>query len=592
MKLPEYKRKLTAILSADVVGYSRLMGENEVSTIRTLKRYKEVIGKLVQNYRGRVVDAPGDNLLAEFVSVVDAVQCAVEIQREISESNEEQSQKCKMKFRIGVNLGDVVEEEDRIYGDGVNIAARVEGLAEAGGICVTGAAYEQVKNKIEANFEYMGQQKVKNITDPIEVYRIGKITYDAPTAFNELPPLSKNPELPEKPSVVVLPFENLTGDSSQEFIGDGITESINVALSKLDELFVIARNSAFAYKNKQVPVEQIGQELGVRFILGGSVLKASQRIRITARLVDVTTGHHLWTEQFDREMADFFSLLDEVAQKTTVSLQVELTQGAQVLRTLDTRNFEAWGCYIKAANFFMRFTHYDNVKARELLYKAVEADPGFALAWLLLAWTFFVEVRFGFTKDPVESIGKAIEFGTKAKELDEVSPDTHSFWNTVYLVQGDFEKAIEKGQKAVELGPNNALAYILLCQTMRFAGRFQEAINFGKIAIRLCPRCPSWYLAVLAPAYIEAGKLEQGVSILKEGLERCRKGEIPASHVLPHLAVAYVRLGQRDRASDCARKLMESEPLFSLSSNSEQLFYKDPKLKEAYLRDMKAAGLS
>jgi adenylate cyclase len=400
----EYKRKLTAILSADAVGYSRLIGENEVCTIHTLKQYKEAITKLVKIFRGRVVDAPGDNLLAEFASVVDAMHCAVEIQREISECNEEQPQESKMKFRIGVNLGDVVEEDDRIYGDGVNIAARVEGLAEAGGICITGAVFEQVKNKIEADFEYIGQQKVKNIADPIEVYRIGKISSDAPTSFSELTPLSKNPELPEKPSVAVLPFENLTGDSSQEFIGDGITESIIIALSKLDELFVIARHSSFSYKDKQISVEQISRDLGVRFILGGSILQAGQRIRITAWIADATSGHHLWTEKFDHDIADFFSLLDEISQKTTVSLQVKLTQGVQALGSLDTRNFEAWSCYVKAADLFQRFTRQDNIKARELLYEAVNVDSEFALAWVILAWTYFVDVRFGFTKDPAQSL--------------------------------------------------------------------------------------------------------------------------------------------------------------------------------------------
>ena len=998
MTTENLKRKLTAILSADVEGYSRLMSVDEVSTIRTLKRYKEKITELVNNFRGRVVDAPGDNLLAEFVSVVDAVQCAVEIQREIAECNAEQSQKCKMNFRIGVNLGDVVEEDDRIYGDGVNIAARLESLCEGGGVCLSGSAYEQVENKLKLEFEDLGEHEVKNIKRPLRVYRVLlneettihqletasvekmafplpekpsiavlpfdnmsgdpkqeyiadgisenitsalscipemfviarnssftykrkpvkvqqvsqdlgvryvlegsvikfknkvritaqlidaitgrnmwserydrdledffslldeiamavavalqseltdgeqarrwhnstrnfdawgyvvkgkslfykfgkqemvksrelfeqavqidpqyanailwiawthkidahlgytdskekslKLSFDlakkavamndrdpnvhsllsllsliqgdhemavaegreaialgpsdsaAHICFGEVlyqsgkfeeavkmceralrqhpypPPfylghtlnayywterydeslalaerlidmglkvdnewgvawglfgsalakiqlgrlsearqdankllklwpwfdldyfasiyhyknsahlerlidvlrLAGIPEkeplpLPEKPSVAVLPFENLTGNTSQEFIGDGIAESIIIALSGLDELFVITSNSTFSYKNKQIPVEQIGRELGVRFILCGSVLQAGKRIRITARLIEVKTGFHLWTDQFDRDMANFFNLLDVVAQKTTVSLQVELTQGPQARRSLDTTNFEAWGCYVKAANLLQRFTRQDNIIARELLFKAVEIDSDFAMAWVMLAWTYFVDVRFGFSEDPAQSIGKAIEIGTKARSMDNQIPGIYSFWSTVYLVQGEFKKAIEEGQKAVEIGPNNAVAHLLLCQTMRFVGRFQEAIKFGRMAIRLCPRCPAWYFAVLAPAYIEAGELKHGVSLLNEGLERSRKGEIPASHMLQHLAVAYIRLGQRDRARDCARKLMESEPLFSLSSNSEQLFYKDPKLKEAYLKDMKEAGL-
>lgn len=362
-------RKLAAILSADIEGYSRLMSQDEVGTIRTLTAYREAMTILIRQYKGRVVDSPGDNLLAEFASVMEAVNCAVEIQRELAERNAEIPSTRKMEFRIGINLGDVVEEEGRIYGDGVNIAARIESLAEAGEICISGTVYDQVKNKLGLQYDYLGEHEVKNIPEPVRIYRVLSfpgaaahrvvkarsvlkrkwrkmalaiavvlviIVVGALVTWNvyfSLPPVEGIPEgkkefkLPEGPSIAVLPFLNLSGNPNQEFFSDGLTENIITGLSAIPHFFVIARNSTFFYKGKQVKVQQVAKELGVQYVLEGSVQKAKERVRIAVQLIDATTGHHLWAEIYDRELKDIFAVQDDITMKIMTALQVKLTGG-------------------------------------------------------------------------------------------------------------------------------------------------------------------------------------------------------------------------------------------------------------------------
>jgi TolB-like protein/class 3 adenylate cyclase len=372
MTTQEVRRKLTAILNADVKGYSRLMGKDEVGTIQTLNTYKEVMAGLIQHHHGRVVDAPGDNVLAEFASVVDAVQCAVEIQKELKVRNDKLPLNRRMEFRIGINLGDVIEEEGRIYGDGVNIAARMESLAEGGGIRISGIVYDQVKNKLTLRYEFVGKQTVKNIAEPVRVYRVlmehetsvsavsrwkrmglnywkrihpvFKVLIALVAAANVLwqfyphlrpsrPPVegvSKEKmalSLPDKPSIAVLPFVNMSGDSKQEFFSDGITEDIITALSKVPMLFVIARNSTFTYKGKPMKVKQISEELGVQYVLEGSVQMSANRVRITAQLIDALKGHHIWAERYDRDLKDIFALQDEVTRNILTAMQVKITEG-------------------------------------------------------------------------------------------------------------------------------------------------------------------------------------------------------------------------------------------------------------------------
>jgi adenylate cyclase len=336
------RRKLSAILSADAVGYSRLMQKDEESTIHTLADSKELMAGLIQRYHGRVVDAPGDNLLAEFGSVVDAVECAVSIQQELKEKNKDLPENRRMDFRIGVNLGDVVEEAERIYGDGVNIASRLEGLAEPGGICVSGSVYDQIENKLAMGCENLGEHRVKNITKPVRVYRVGVERGEQRfPEYREMGVPGESFTLPEKPSIAVLPFDNLSRDPEQEYLADGMTENIIAVLSTVPAMFVIARNSTFTYKGKPVKVQRVAEDLGVQYVLEGSVQMSAARVRVTAQLIDAIRGHHLWADRYDRDFQDVFALQDEITLKILTALQVKLTHGQEAYMHETTGNLEA-----------------------------------------------------------------------------------------------------------------------------------------------------------------------------------------------------------------------------------------------------------
>jgi len=413
----DFKRKLTAILSADVKGYSRLMDDNEEATVRTLTTYRNAMKNLIQQYRGRVVDSPGDNLLAEFTSVVDAVNCAIAIQRELAERNAEPPHNRKMEFRIGVNLGDVIEEEGRIYGDGVNIAARVESLSEAGGICISGRAYDQVANKLGLEYENLGEHQVKNISTPIRVYRVlsfpgaaahrviqakerlgrgwRKITFSTAAVVvvavvvlviwqyyvrrSSVEPASVDKmayPLPDKPSIAVLPFTNMSADPEQEFFSDGISEEIITALSSVPDLFVIARNSTFTYKGKPVKVKQVAEEFGVRYVLEGSVRKSEDRVRITAQLIDALKGRHLWSERYDRDLKDIFALQDEITMKIITALQVKLIEGDQArVWVRQGPNLDIYLKQMQARALYRKGTKEAQIRYGQLAQEIIDMAP-------------------------------------------------------------------------------------------------------------------------------------------------------------------------------------------------------------------------
>jgi len=377
-----FKRKLTAILSADVVGYSRLMGEDEGTTVRTLKTYQETITNLIQQHHGRVIDSPGDNLLSEFASVVDAVESAVKIQKKLKSKNSELPENQRMAFRIGINIGDVIEEGERIYGDGVNIAARLESMAASGGICISGPTFDQVENKLDLNFDYFGEQVVKNIKKPIRVYQV-RMEDDAIVVKT-----SKDLKLPEMPSIAVLPFANISIDPEQEYFCDGITEEIITGLATVPQLFVIARNSSFTYKGKSVKVQQVGEELGVKYVLEGSVRKSSNQIRITAQLINAKTGDHLWAERYDRELSDIFALQDEITMKIVTALQVKLTVGEQArLWARKTNNLDAFLKYLAARSLYAHGKIDNYALVRQIAQEAIDFDEMYSDPYVLIAWT-------------------------------------------------------------------------------------------------------------------------------------------------------------------------------------------------------------
>ncbi|MHC4489231.1 MAG: adenylate/guanylate cyclase domain-containing protein, partial [Planctomycetota bacterium] len=471
----KYKRKLAAILSADAVGYSRLMSDNESGTIKTITVYRELMATLIQMHRGKVVDSPGDNILAQFASVVDAVQCAVDIQKELKIKNEELAEYRRMEFRIGINLGDLVQEEERIYGDGVNIAARLESLAEAGGICISGNVYEQIENKLTLGYEYLGEQSVKNIPKPVRAYNIimdpqaaGKVIGEkrmrskllqwAVVAtgvvivgfaavviwnfyFRSTPPHEKvstisKPIIPltDRASIAVLPFKNLSGDPEQEYFSDGITNDIITDLSKFGEMLVIASNTVFTYKGKSVKVKEVGQELGVRYVLEGSVQRLSNKVRINSQLIDATTEHHLWAERYERDINDLFTVQNEIVQTivATLAIKVDAAERARAMRK-DTDSLEAYDYALRGKEFISRGTRSANIKAKEMFKKAIEQDSRYAAAYVGLGWSYYFGAINGWTEFPQQAIEKALGFGQKALSMGEPDAFTHALIGSGYL---------------------------------------------------------------------------------------------------------------------------------------------------------------
>jgi TolB-like protein/class 3 adenylate cyclase len=627
-----FKRKLAAILSADVKGYSRMMRDDEDSTIRTLTNYRSAISNLIQKFRGHVVDATGDNLLAQFTSVVDAVNCAVEIQRELAERNAELPEERKMDFRIGVNLGDVVEEEGRIYGDGVNIAARMESLAEAGGVCISGSVYDSVESTLGLEYEFLGEKEVKNIDKPVRAYRVlsfpGAAAHRVVQAKETLgrkwrkialslavvvvvvvvlgvwqfymrrpsvePALVERMAfpLPEKPSIAVLPFDNMSGDPEQDYIADGLTENIITGLSHIPEMFVIARNSVFTYKGSPVKIKQVSEELGVKYVLEGSVQKTGDRLRVNAQLIDALKGHHLWAERYDRELKDLFKLQDEITIKVVSALALKLVRGGSG-DWVKTDNFEAWRHSVKGYRYFDRMTKMDNRKAREHHEQALKLDPEYIAAWMWVAWTHVIDAIFGFSESPGDSIKRALEIAQKTSERWPAS-DRHIFMNQIYNIQGQLEKAIAEGEKAVALAPNDPRNHILLATSLNAAARPEEAIVYAKNAMRLEPYYPAWFVGmVLGPAYSQAGRYEESLAIAEKLFERSLKGEWPPQMAHRTLASSYARLDRMEEARAHAAKSLKIDPNFSVERwrrSPELSLFKDQKWADSIAEMLRKAG--
>ena len=530
-------RKLAAILCADVKGYSKLMGEDESYTVGALKECRKLFAENIQNHGGRVVNAPGDSILAEFPSVVSAVQCAVEIQNQLNDRNAELPDNRKMVFRIGVNLGDVIQSEDAIYGDGVNIAARIEALAEPGGVSISRTVFNQVRNKLPFGYEYQGEHQVKNITNPVKVYKLLTEPEDAgklvglepkvsagkwiwPTVvvaaiilaligyhvYQEIVGTKIEPasvekmayDLPDKPSIAVLPFVNMSGDPEQEYFSDGFTEHIITSLSKVPYIFVIARNSTFAYKGKAVKINQIAEELGVRYVLEGSIQRSNDSLRITVQLIDAITGHHIWAENYDRKLKDIFALQDEIAMKIMAELQVNI--GYQSLgrsSPIQTKNLKAYEKFLKGFEIYFRRTEEDILHARKIFEEAIALDPEYGAAYVMLGHTYLDDIWFHRTKDRAKSLQTAEQLAQKAIELTGQDDFNLRLLSSIFMLRKQYDKAIIEIQKAIELSPNSAQSYFVYGMVLRFAGRNDEAIPILKKAIRLNPVTPITYLNIL-----------------------------------------------------------------------------------------------
>jgi len=565
------------------------MGEDEEWTVRTLSAYRKIIRNLIQQYRGRVVDAPGDNVLAEFASVVDAVQCAVEIQQVLRAKNAVLPETRRMDFRIGINLGDVIEEGEQIYGDGVNIAARLEGLAEAGGICISGSAYEQIENKLPLRYEYLGEHEVKNITKPVRVYR-ARIESEA-VARKPLEVASKEKmafPLPDKPSIAVLPFVNMSDDPKKEFFSDGMTEEIITALSKSPYLFVIARQSTFAYKGKPVKIKQVSEELGVRYVLEGSVRRSGEKVRITAQLINAMTGYHLWAERYDRDLREIFALQDEIALKILKTVHEKLQPGehARVLGR-GARNLEAFLKAMEAREHFYRGTKEDNAMARKLYEEVIALDPDYAIAYAGLAWTHMADLWFGTSKSPMESLGRAIELGEKSIALDESEAMGHTSLGYFYTHARQFDKAVAHAERGLALDPNSYAVLHTSATTLANSGRPEEAIPLLQKAIRLNPFAPVLYFYNLSVAYCMVGRFDEAVEQAKKAVERDPKNQFPYLG----LASACILAGREAEARAAAAEVLKINPLFSVEQFAGMIPIRDKSFIDLTIDALRKAGL-
>lgn len=585
------ERKLTAILSADVKGYSRLMGEDEEGTIRTLTAYRAVMATIIVQHRGRVVDSPGDNLLAEFASAVDAVRGAVEIQRDLHGKNTELPPERRMEFRIGINVGDVVVEGERLYGDGVNIAARLEALAEGGDICIAGTVYDQVENKLSLGYEYVGEQTVKNIAKPVRVYRVWLEAETPTTESGKEKVTSPLPTsallLPDKPSLIVLPFINMSNDPEQEYFSDGITEDITTDLSRISSLFVISRNSAFTYKGRAAKAQDISREMGVRYILEGSVRKAGERIRITAQLIDATTDHHLWAERYDRPLTDIFAVQDEIVQKIVTTLKLQLTLWEQgVLVRKSTDNPEAYDFLLRGVEHFNRQTPEANAQARQMFEKAIEVDSKYAEAYAWLGFTYWQEWWSQWNPVP-QNLEEAFALAQKAVAQDDSLSFAHALLTSVYLQNKQHEQALAAAERTLALTPNSAVACVVLGSTLNFVGRPEEAVGLMEKAMRLDPRSSVLYLWTLGQTYRLMGRYEEAIAAQKRALT-VNPNHLP-SYV--HLASMYGELGREEEARAAATEILRLSPHFSVEALRPRLPYKDPAAVERILAGLRKAGL-
>ncbi len=589
MTAEQFRRKLTAILSADVKGYSRLMGSDEESTVHTLKAYREVMSSSIQHHRGRVIDTVGDSVLAEFASVVDAVQCGVEIQQVLRAKNALLPEDRRMEFRIGINLGDVIEEGNTIYGDGVNIAARMESLAQAGGICISGSAYEQIENKLPLRYEYLGEHEVKNIAKPVKVYR-AQIEPEA-AARRPVEVASKEKmafPLPDKPSIAVLPFVNISRDPEQEFFSDGMTEEIITALSKSPYLFVIARQSTFTYKGKPVKVKQVSEELGVRYVLEGSVRRSGDRVRITAQLIDAMTGYHLWAERYDRDLQEIFSLQDEIALKIlkTVHEKLEVGLYTQGLGR-GARNLEAFLKAMEAREHFFGATKEDMALARKLYEEVIALDPDYAFAYAGLAYTHIADLWFGSSISPEESVRKAIELGEKAVALDEMDPGAHATLGFFYAHARQFDRAVAHAERGLSLDPNFFATLSNAASVFAYSGRPEEAIPLFHKAIRINPFAPAANFYFLSEAYRLAGRFDEAVEQAKKAIERDPKHHL----IYLCLACACFLAGREEEARAAAVEVRKINPTFSLEQFAKTLPYKDTSQIQRTIDALRKAGL-
>ena len=577
------ERRLAAIMATDVVGYSRLIRSDEEGTLAALKALRtDLIDPKIAEHHGRVVKLMGDGMLAEFASAVDAVRAAVETQRAVAKRNADLPEDKRIAFRVGINLGDVVVDGDDIHGDGVNVAARLEGLAEAGGICISGGVYDQVRDRIDFPFEDLGEHQVKNIDRPVRVWR-----WSEPTRAGSTVSGSESLPLPDKPSIAVLPFTNMSGDPEQKYFSDGLTEDIITELSRFRQLFVIARNSSFTYKGQAINVQAVGRELGVRYVVEGSVRKAGNRLRINAQLVDSLTGHHLWAERYDRQLVDIFDLQDEITQSIVSALSVMVAQAERKqAQRKDPVRLEAYDYCLRGQYVLLEFSREKNAKALRFYEKAIELDPTYSMAYAGMAWARHNEFRWGWCDTPEASLNLALVAARKAIALDDSNHEAHFALCAVHLSRGEHDAAITEYKRAILYNPNDADLINYFALVLIYSGQPEEALQYTRKAMRLNPHYIPQYPLFLGRAYYGFREYEKAIVSLKEAVD------LNPDFLPPHrmLACAFAQLGRSDEAKAEAGEVLRIDPTFTIAGEQALPFRKATDL-EHYLDGLRKAGL-
>src|SRR6266852_731679 len=608
------------------------MGDDEEATLRTLSSHRKLIDSLIEQHRGRFVNSAGDSVLAEFASVVNVVQCAVEIQSTLKTENVNLPPERRMEFRIGINLGDVMVDGEQIYGDGVNVAARLESLADPGGICISDTVHAQIKNKLALAYEDLGAQSVKNIAEPVRVFRVmlegraARITAKAtqrslrkhwrsgvfslaglalvaavivfvqhlslrpPTTTASIPPApSPALTLPDKPSIAVLPFTNLSGDPQEEYFSDGITGDIITALSMSPDLFVIDRASTFSYKGKPIRVQEVSRQLGVKYVLEGGVQKAAGQLRVTAQLVDATTGAELWAERYDRPLRDVFSVQDELVRRivTTMGLQLVLWDRTGLQRLRGTDNLEAYDYDLRGWQYFLTLTREGFPKAREMWEKAIQLDPKYAEAYAGVGFTYLLEGGTFQSTGSSQAFDQAYQWAQKAIALNDSEPWAYMLLGVIDLMKRRYDQAISEAQRAVAIAPNLTDGYFWLANILIYSGRPKEAVAAAEKGVRLNPRHPGLWLSQVGFAYLSMGRFKEARSIFEELIVNAPNN--PGYHMVE--AIADVELGRNDEARAEAAEVLRLSPHYSLATVQQVYPLKDPTMEERWLADLRKAGL-
>ena len=583
---PRYHRKLAAILYADVAGYSRLIGVDEDGTTHALRRALTQVDAMVADHGGRVVHHAGDAVLAEFDTSLAALSCAAHLQRRFVTDNAQVASNRRLVFRIGINQSEVIVEDGNIYGDGVNIAARLEALAEPGGICISEVVKTTVGDTLPLQYQSMGERNLKNIASVVRVYRVRGEGFPFPTEATARRHDETAADVAgmRAPTVVVLPFENLSASADDEYFCDGLTETLTSELSKFRQLFIIAAHSAFTYKSMRVTAQDVGRELGVKYLLAGSVQRSPARTRVNAQLIETSTAHHLWADRFDATGADVFAIQDEIIQRiaSVLAAKVDGRERQQVLRK-DTPQLNAYESYLKGIHLFSQLDRKRLEEAERLFERAVRLDPDFARAWGYLAYTCTRSFILGWSGREV--LGKALDFANRAVQLD--ADDYANFWDLaqVYLTMGDVDRAMHQWEKALQLNPNDADMLAEMSVASIYAGAPEKAIDLLGQAMRINPRFPDWYRWNLGWACFNARRYEQALA----ELERIDQ---PSKHVWLKIAAAHARLGDSEAARAALSRFLEMEPDGSIGNLRDRFPFKLDENREHWLESLAMAGLA